>query len=73
MSADFYRDPYIDCDAQCGKRLFGSQAGLMDGATVRMLRRYAKSAGWAVALKSGRGKGARRLDYCPACKDRQRP
>lgn len=70
MSAGTLVDIYIDCnDDACITRFFGSQAELLEGMTLRMVRRAARDQGWQTGV---RRKGGPRvglpnslLDYCP--------
>ena len=70
MSAGTLVDVYIDCnDERHSLRFFGSQAGLMEGMTLRMVRRAAREQGWQTGV---RPEGPRRaglpgslLDFCP--------
>jgi hypothetical protein len=70
MSAGIVTDIYIDCnDDSCISRFFGSQAELLEGMTLRMVRRAARERGWQTGVR--REEGPRRglpnslLDYCP--------
>lgn len=69
MTAGKLVDVYIDCHV-CGLRFFGSQAELLEGMTLRQVRRAARIQGWQTGVH--RGKGSPRsnlpnslLDYCP--------
>jgi hypothetical protein len=73
MSAGTVTDIYIDCnDERCGLRFFGSQAELLEGMTLRMVRKAAREKGWQTGVR--REEGPRRglprslLDYCPSHK-----
>lgn len=68
MTAGQYVDVYIDCN-DCGLRFFGSQAELLEGMTLAMVRRAARERGWTTGVRpqSPRRAGMRNslLDYCP--------
>lgn len=70
MSAGTLVDIYIDCnDDACITRFFGSQAELLEGMTLRMVRRAARDQGWQTGVQ--RQEGPRRglpnslMDFCP--------
>ena len=71
MSAGTYIDVYVDCnDERCIARFFGSQAELLEGMTLRMVRRAARDYGWQTGVKRDEGDRRRGLpnslmDYCP--------
>lgn len=70
MSAGIVTDIYIDCnDERCIARFFGSQAELLEGMTLRMVRKAARDQGWqtGVRRKAGPRTGLPNslLDYCP--------
>jgi hypothetical protein len=71
MSAGIVTDIYVDCnDEKCIARFFGSQAELLEGMTLRMVRKAARDQGWQTGVR--RREGPRvglpnsLLDYCPA-------
>lgn len=72
MTAGEYVNVYIDCnDKVCIRRFFGSEAELMEGMTLEMVRRAARDNGWQTGVR--RDEGDPRiglpnslLDYCPA-------
>jgi hypothetical protein len=70
MSAGTLADVYVDCN-ECCLRFFGSQAGLLEGMTLRMVRRAARDKGWQTGVRrpdddprAGSGPYSL-LDYCP--------
>jgi hypothetical protein len=70
MTAGTYVDVYIDCnDETCGLRFFGSDAKLLEGMTLAMVRRAARERGWTTGVRpqSPRRAGMRNslLDFCP--------
>lgn len=69
MSAGDVTDIYIDCnDERCIARFFGSQAELLEGMTLSMVRKAARDQGWQTGVR--RRCGPRiglpnsLLDYC---------
>lgn len=72
MSAGVFKDCFIDCDG-CGRRLFGSHAGLGDGMTVASVRKVAKRFGWKTSVENTEYEDEHeirrgpRLDYCGPC------
>jgi|HubBroStandDraft_2_1064218.scaffolds.fasta_scaffold1419519_1 hypothetical protein len=72
MTAGKLVDVYIDCN-ECGLRFFGSQAELLEGMTLRQVRRAARIRGWQTGVHRERSSPRAELpnsllDYCP--KDR---
>lgn len=71
MTAGKLVDVYIDCnDERCILRFFGSQARLLEGMTLRMVRRAARTQGWQTGVHREDGPRVRQpnslLDYCPS-------
>jgi hypothetical protein len=74
MTAGTYIDVYIDCnDEKCIKRFFGSQAELMEGMTVTMVRKAAQDHGWQTGVRRKEGQRLGRpnslMDFCPEHKE----
>lgn len=73
MSAGTKVDVYIDCNGsageECGIRFFGSQAGLLEGMTLRMVRAAARDKDWQTGVRRDNParSGLRRslMDFCP--------
>jgi hypothetical protein len=70
MTAGNNVDVYIDCnDEKCILRFFGSQAELMEGMTLSMVRKAAQGRGWQTGVRRKGGPRLGRpnslLDYCP--------